>query len=33
MRELVADILIFFQAADQWLAQNALWLSGLSGAL
>jgi hypothetical protein len=31
MREVVADIPVLFQAVGQWLAQDALWLSGLSG--
>jgi len=31
MTEVVADIPVLFQAAGQWLAQDALWLSGLSG--
>ena len=31
MTEVFADIPVLFQAAGQWLAQDALWLSGLSG--
>ena len=31
MTEVFADIPVLFQATGQWLAQDALWLSGLSG--